>query len=243
MTFETIAVYMGGGGSIMGYLVFVVPTIILAMWAQSKVSSTYDKYVRVPSRGQITGAEAAAAVMRNAGISDVKIVKVRGHLTDHYDPIGRKLALSEENYHGTSLAALGVAAHEAGHAVQHKVGYAALKARMALVPITNIASSILPIGMIGSFFIIGGAFSYTLLKLGILCYVVLTVFQLITLPVEYDASARAKKELVALGILGNDEMVGVNKTLNAAALTYVAAFVSSLSYLFYLLSMVAGNRD
>ena len=227
----------------MGYLIFVVPTIILALWAQSKVSSTYNKYARVPSRGQITGAEAAAAVMRNAGISNVKIVKVRGHLTDHYDPIGRKLALSEENYHGTSLAALGVAAHEAGHAVQHKVGYAALKARMALVPITNIASSILPIVMIGSFFIIGGAYSYTLLKMGILCYVVLTVFQLITLPVEYDASARAKKELVSLGILGQEEMVGVNKTLNAAALTYVAAFVSSLSYLLYLLSMVAGNRD
>jgi len=243
MTIDTLAIYMGGGGSIMGYLVFVVPTIILALWAQSKVSSTYNKYARVPSRGRITGAEAAAAVMRNAGISNVKIVKVRGHLTDHYDPIGRKLALSEENYHGTSLAALGVAAHEAGHAVQHKVGYAALKARMALVPITNIASSILPIVMIGSFFIIGGAFSYTLLKLGILCYVVLTVFQLITLPVEYDASARAKKELVSLGILGQDEMVGVNKTLNAAALTYVAAFVSSLSYLLYLLSMVAGNRD
>ena len=240
---DVLAIYMGGGGSIMGYLVFVVPTIILAMWAQSKVSSTYNKYARIPSRGQITGAEAAVAVMRNAGISNVKIVKVRGHLTDHYDPIGRKLALSEENYHGTSLAALGVAAHEAGHAVQHKVGYAALKARMALVPITNIASSILPIVMIGSFFIIGGAFSYTLLKLGILCYVVLTVFQLITLPVEYDASARAKKELVALGILGKDEMIGVDKTLNAAALTYVAAFVSSLSYLMYLLSMVAGNRD
>ena len=240
---DVLAFYMGGGGSIMGYLVFVVPTIILALWAQSKVSSTYNKYVRVPSRGQITGAEAAAAVMRNAGISNVKIVKVRGHLTDHYDPIGKKLALSEENYHGTSLAALGVAAHEAGHAVQHKVGYAALKARMALVPITNIASSILPIVMIGSFFIIGGAFSYKLLKLGILCYVVLTVFQLITLPVEYDASARAKKELVALGILGKDEMVGVDRTLNAAALTYVAAFVSSLSYLLYLLSMVAGKRD
>ena len=240
---EVLAIYMGGGGSIMGYLVFVVPTIILAMWAQSKVSSTYNKYARIPSRGQITGAEAAVAVMRNAGISNVKIVKVRGHLTDHYDPIGRKLALSEENYHGTSLAALGVAAHEAGHAVQHKVGYAALKVRMALVPITNIASSILPIVMIGSFFIIGGAFSYSLLKLGILCYVVLTVFQLITLPVEYDASARAKKELVALGILGKEEMIGVDKTLNAAALTYVAAFVSSLSYLMYLLSMVAGNRD
>ena len=240
---DVLAIYMGSGGSIMGYLVFVVPTIILAMWAQSKVSSTYNKYARIPSRGQITGAEAAVAVMRNAGISNVKIVKVRGHLTDHYDPIGRKLALSEENYYGTSLAALGVAAHEAGHAVQHKVGYAALKVRMALVPITNIASSILPIVMIGSFFIIGGVFSYTLLKLGILCYVVLTVFQLITLPVEYDASARAKKELVALGILDKDEMIGVDKTLNAAAITYVAAFVSSLSYLMYLLSMVAGNRD
>ena len=240
---DVLAIYMGSGGSIMGYLVFVVPTIILAMWAQSKVSSTYNKYARIPSRGQITGAEAAVAVMRNAGISNVKIVKVRGHLTDHYDPIGRKLALSEENYYGTSLAALGVAAHEAGHAVQHKVGYAALKVRMALVPITNIASSILPIVMIGSFFIIGGVFSYTLLKLGILCYVVLTVFQMITLPVEYDASARAKKELVALGILDKDEMIGVDKTLNAAALTYVAAFVSSLSYLMYLLSMVAGNRD
>jgi Zn-dependent membrane protease YugP len=114
---------------------------------------------------------------------------------------------------------------------------------MALVPITNIASSVLPFVMIGSFFIIGGAFSLTLLKLGILCYVVLTLFQLITLPVEYDASARAKKQLVTLGILGNDEMVGVEKTLNAAALTYVAAFVSSLSYLIYLLSMLGGSRD
>jgi len=243
MTLDTLAMYFGGGGSIMGYLIFVIPTVILAMWAQSKVSSTYNKWVRVPSRGRITGAEAAAAVMRNAGISDVKIVQVRGHLTDHYDPIGKKLALSEENYHGTSLAALGVAAHEAGHAVQHKVGYGALKARMALVPITNIASSVLPIVMIGSFFVIGGSFSYTLLQLGVLCYVVLTVFQLITLPVEYDASARAKKELVSLGILGSDEMVGVNKTLNAAALTYVAAFVSSLSYLLYLLTILGGNRD
>ena len=243
MSIDTLAIYLGGGGSIMGYLIFIVPTFILAMWAQSKVSSTYNKYARVPSRGRITGAEAAAAVMRSAGISDVKIIQVRGHLTDHYDPIGKKLALSEENYRGSSLAALGVAAHEAGHAVQHKIGYGALKARMALVPVTNIASSVLPFVMIGSFFIIGGAFSLTLLKLGILCYVVLTLFQLITLPVEYDASVRAKKELVTLGILGNDEMVGVEKTLNAAALTYVAAFVSSLSYLIYLLSMLGGSRD
>ena len=243
MNMDMLAMFFGGGGGFMGYFIFVIPTIILAMWAQSKVSSTYNKYVRVPSRGGITGAEAAAAVMRNAGISDVKIVQVRGHLTDHYDPIGKKLALSEENYRGTSLAALGVAAHEAGDAVQHKVGYAALKVRMALVPITNISTRVLPIVMIGSFFLIGGALSVTLLKLGILCYVVLTVFQLITLPVEFDASARAKKELVSLGILGSDEMVGVSRTLNAAALTYVAAFVSSLSYLLYLLSMFGGRND
>ena len=243
MTMDMLAMFIGGGGSMLGYLVFIVPTFILAMWAQSKVSSTYNKYARIPSRGGITGAEAAAAVMRNAGVSDVKIVQVRGHLTDHYDPIGKKLALSEENYHGTSLAALGVAAHEAGHAVQHKVGYGALKARMALIPITNITSKVLPMVMIGSFFLIGGALSVTLLKLAVLCYVVLTIFQLITLPVEFDASARAKKELVSLGILGSDEMVGVNKTLNAAALTYVAAFVSSLSYLLYLLSMFGGSDD
>ena len=184
MNMDMLAMFFGGGGGFMGYFIFVIPTIILAMWAQSKVSSTYNKYVRVPSRGGITGAEAAAAVMRNAGISDVKIVQVRGHLTDHYDPIGKKLALSEENYRGTSLAALGVAAHEAGHAVQHKVGYAALKARMALVPITNISTRVLPIVMIGSFFLIGGALSVTLLKLGILCYVVLTAvsYTHLTLP-------------------------------------------------------------
>ncbi len=225
------------------FLILIVPTFILAFWAQSKVTSTYNKFVKVPSRGRITGAEAAAAVMRNAGIYDVDIVQVRGKLTDHYDPINKKLALSQDNYHGTSLAALGVAAHEAGHAVQHKVGYSALKARMALVPVTNIASSILPWVIIGPFFLGLGAMGGMLTQLAVVCYLVLTAFQLITLPVEFDASRRAKKQLVALGILGNDEMVGVDKTLNAAAWTYVAAFVSSLAYLLYLLTMVMGNRN
>lgn len=220
----------------------IVPTMLLGLWAQAKVSSTYKKYVQVGSRGRITGREAAAAVMEKSGIRDVEIVEVRGHLTDHYDPVNKRLALSGENYHGSSLAALGVAAHEAGHAVQHKVGYQALKARMALVPVTNIASSILPWVMFGPFFLFGqggGIF----LQLGVACYLVLTVFQLITLPVEFDASRRAKQELVAMGILGEDEMVGVNKTLNAAAWTYVAAFVSSLAYLLYLLSMLSGRDD
>ncbi len=225
------------------FLLLIVPTFILAFWAQSKVTSTYNKFVQVPSRGRITGAEAAAAVMRNAGIYDVDIVQVRGKLTDHYDPINKKLALSQDNYHGTSLAALGVAAHEAGHAVQHKVGYRALKARMALVPITNIASSILPWIIIGPMFIGMGYMGGVMMNLAVVCYLVLTAFQLITLPVEFDASRRAKRQLVSLGILGNDEMGGVDKTLNAAAWTYVAAFVSSLAYLLYLLTIVMGNRD
>lgn len=226
----------------MEFLILIVPTFILGLWAQSKVSSTYNKYVKVPSRGRITGAEAAAAVMRKAGISDVEITEIRGHLTDHYDPIRKRLALSSENYRGTSLAALGVAAHEAGHAVQHQVGYKALKARMALVPVTNIASSVLPWVMFGPFFLFGAA-GGIFLNIGIGCYLVLTAFNLITLPVEFDASRRAKKELVSLGILDSNEMVGVNKTLDAAAWTYVAAFVSSLAYLLYLLSMASGRND
>ena len=226
----------------MGFLIFIIPTFILALWAQSKVSSTYNKYLTVGSRSRITGREAAEAVMLNAGIRDVEIVEVRGKLTDHYDPMNKRLALSHDNYYGSSLAALGVAAHEAGHAVQHKQGYQALKARAALVPVTNIASSVLPWVMFGPFFLFGSS-GGIFLQVGVLCYVVLTVFQLITLPVEFDASNRAKKELVSLGILGQDEMVGVNKTLNAAAWTYVAAFVSSLSYLIYLLSMFGGRDD
>lgn len=212
------------------FLILIVPTIILGIYAQHKVSSTYNKWVRVASRGGITGREAADAVMRKAGVSGVDIVETGGHLTDHYDPINKRLVLSSENYRGTSLAALGVAAHEAGHAIQHKVGYQALKLRMALVPITNISSQLLPFVIIGGFLfnMLG------LLKLGVLVYLVLTIFQLITLPVEFDASRRAKQELVAIGIVGQDEMVGVSKTLNAAALTYVAAFVSSLANLIYL---------
>lgn len=226
-----------------GFLLFIVPTFVLAFWAQSKVSKTYKRYSQVPSRGGITGAEAATAVMRKAGVEGVQVVEIGGHLTDHYDPIHKRLALSSENYRGSSLAALGVAAHEAGHAVQHKVGYQALKARMALVPVTNIASSVLPWVMFGPFFLFGAAGGGIFLNIGVICYLVLTAFQLVTLPVEFDASKRAKKELLSLGILDSDEMVGVNKTLDAAAWTYIAAFVSSLAYLLYLLSMVSGRDD
>ena len=211
-------------------LSLILVPFIVGLWAQAKISGTYKKYSQVPSRGRITGREAAYYVMQNAGINDVDIVPIRGHLTDHYDPRNKKLALSEENFHGTSLAALGVAAHEAGHAIQHKVGYKALQMRMALIPITNIASKLLPMVIIGGFFF--GMLG--LIKLGILVYLVLTVFQLVTLPVEFDASRRAKLQLATLGIIDQDEMYGVSKTLNAASYTYVAAFIASLANLVYL---------
>lgn len=218
----------------MNFIFLIIVPILVGLWAQMKVKSAYSKYVQVPSRGRITGREAAAAVMESAGIYDVEIVQCHGTLTDHYDPSHKRLALSEQNYRGTSLAALGVAAHEAGHAIQHKQEYAPLKTRMALVPITGFASQLLPVVMFGGFFF--GGFGPVLLNLGILVYLVLTVFQLVTLPVEFDASKRAKAQLVGLGIVDRDEMEGVTKTLDAAAYTYVAAFVSSLGWLLYLLA-------
>jgi len=208
---------------------------IFALYAQIRVSSAYSKNAQIPSRGGITGREAAEAVMARAGVTDVTIEETDGHLTDHYNPGNKTLVLSSENYHGTSLAALGVAAHEAGHAIQHKEAYAMLNFRMALVPATNVVSGILPFLIIASFFLVRGL-TGILLDVAIICYAVLTLFQLITLPVEFDASARAKTQLVGLGILDRDEMPGVNETLNAAALTYVAAFISALLNLLYLLS-------
>jgi len=216
-------------------LVLLLLTFVFALYAQIRVSSAYNKNAQIPSRGRITGREAAEAVMHRAGITDVEITMTEGHLTDHYDPMHKRLVLSRENYRGTSLAALGVAAHEAGHAIQHKVGYSMLKTRMALVPVTMITSQMLPFIMIGGFFF--GGFGGIILDLGILCYAVLTLFNLITLPVEFDASRRAKLELVGLGIIDRDEMPGVAQTLNAAALTYVAAFMSSLLHLLYLLAL------
>ncbi|MDO8544666.1 MAG: zinc metallopeptidase [Opitutaceae bacterium] len=226
------------GGSFLSpgfFIILIVLVMIFSLYAQFRVSSVYGRNAKIASRGGITGREAAEAVMTRAGISDVEITETSGHLTDHYDPIHKTLVLSSENYRGTSLAALGVAAHEAGHAIQHKIGYSMLHLRMALVPATNFVSRVLPVVMLVGFFFARGL-SGMLLDVAILCYAVLTVFQLVTLPVEYDASNRAKAQLVELGIVGSDEMVGVKQTLDAAALTYLAAFVSSLLYLLYLLS-------
>lgn len=222
----------------MEFLVLILVPIIIGMYAQAKVSSAYEKYSRVATRSGATGRDAAAAVMRSAGIDDVQIVEIAGHLTDHYDPTKKVLALSSENYRGRSIAALGVAAHEAGHAIQHKCAYAPLNMRMALVPITNFACSLLPIVMLGGFFLFN---SMITIYAGIGIYIVLTLFQLITLPVEFDASNRAKAQLRNLGFVDGAEGRGVGEVLDAAAFTYVAAFVSSLGWLLYLLS-AANNR-
>jgi Zn-dependent membrane protease YugP len=216
------------------YLLLIL-VFVFSLYAQFRVSSAYNKNSRILSRGGLSGREVAEAVMGQAGIHDVTIVEIGGHLTDHYDPVRKQLALSSENYRGTSLAALGIAAHESGHAIQHQIGYRMLQFRMALVPATRIVSGILPFIIIGSYFI-ARWLTGTILDVAIICYAVLTLFQLVTLPVEFDASRRAKVQLVSLGILNRDEMPGVNETLNAAALTYIAAFVGSLLILLQLIS-------
>ncbi len=218
-----------------GFIWAFVLVFIFSIYAQIRVSSAYSKNSKIPSRGGITGREAAAAVMERAGITDVQIEETSGHLSDHYDPAHKTLVLSSENYRGTSLAAVGVAAHEAGHALQHHEGYKMLNFRMALFPATRIASGIIPFIYLASFIFLRGL-SGVILEVAIVCFAILTLFQLVTLPVEYDASRRAKVQLVSLGILDQDEMHGVNETLNAAALTYLAAFVSSLLTLLQLLS-------
>lgn len=225
------------------WAILIIIPMLFGFYAQMRVSSAYNKNVRIPSRGRITGREAAQAVMESAGIRDVQIVMVEGQLTDHYDPMHKRLALSEHNYHGTSLAALGVAAHEAGHAIQHKVGYAMMKFRQVLVPATQISAGasqfLIIIGIVLGAKGLGGIF----LTIGAVALAVICLFQLITLPVEFDASNRAKAQLVSLGILDRDEMPGVNETLNAAGLTYVAAFAASLGSLLHILLILAGGRS
>jgi Zn-dependent membrane protease YugP len=224
----------------MYWLLLLIVPVVLGVYAQMRVSSAYQKNLQIPSRGHITGAEAAQAVMHSAGIDDVEIVEVEGHLSDHYDPSHKRLALSSENYRGTSLAALGVAAHESGHAIQDKVGYTMMSVRQNMVPVMQFAAPVAYF-FTGFGFYLLGYMGHTMMMIGIAALSVMTIFQLVTLPVEFDASRRAKVQLVNLGILGRDEMPGVNETLDAAALTYVAAFVSSLGQLLHLLLMLNGG--
>jgi len=225
------------------WIVLIIIPMLFGLYAQMKIRSAYEKNVQIPSRGGITGFEAAQAVMRSAGIDDVEIVQVEGELTDHYDPINKRLALSEHNYSGTSLAAVGVAAHEAGHAIQHKVGYAMMGVRQSLAPATQIAAGVANFVMIAGIFLLSTAIGGKLLMIGAVALGLICLFHFVTLPVEFDATRRAKAQLVNLGIVQPDEMEGVHETLDAAALTYVAAFVTSAVYfLWYVLPLLTGSR-
>jgi len=223
----------------MNFLLLVLIPIFIGMYAQMRISSAYQKNSRIRARSGCTGREVAELVLRSAGIGDVRVQEIAGHLTDHYDPARKVLALSSENFNGTSLAALGVAAHEAGHALQHQQHYAPLKLRMALIPVTTFASQLLPIVMLAGFFLFH---SIAAIYVGVGIYLVLTLFQLVTLPVEFNASARAKVQLKRLGVISASEMGGVDETLDAAAFTYVAAFISSLGWMLYLLSAARNQR-
>jgi uncharacterized protein len=216
------------------WLLYIGVPLIIGIWAQIRVSSAFRKWGEVRASSNITGAECAREILEAAQIHDVDVVETNDFLGDHYDPSSKKLCLSSNVYNTPSVAALGIAAHETGHAIQHAKAYAPLKARMAIVPVTMIASQMLPFVIFGGlFFRITG-----LITLGIYCYLILLVFQLITLPVEFDASRRAKIILQQMGIVQpGGEMVGVNKVLNAAALTYVAAFIAALGNLLWLLSL------
>ena len=227
------------------YIYILIPAIILTIYAQSKVSSTFAKYSRVRSMSGFTGAQAAQELMHRAGIYDVRIERVAGNLTDHYDPSHKVLRLSDSVYSSTSLAAIGVAAHETGHAVQHQVGYAPLGLRSALVPLTNLSSQLaMPLLFIG--IIIGttrGSFGYMLIQAGIILFAVAVLFSIITLPVEFHASSRAIKMLGQYGILSDSELGPVRKVLSAAALTYVASALTAILSLLRLILIFGGRRD
>src|SRR5437764_8837716 len=232
MTLAYIYGYGYGMGS--NWLLLVGIPLIIGLIAQFRVSSDFKKWGEVRATANITGAEAAREILAAAKINDVQVVETNDFLGDHYDPTSKQLHLSTNVYNTPSVAALGIAAHETGHAIQHAAAYAPLKARMAIVPVTMIASQMLP------FIIIGGLFFRItgLITLGIYCYLILLVFQLITLPVEFDASRRAKIILREMGIVQSGrEVAGVNNVLNAAALTYVAAFIAALGNLLWLLSI------
>ena len=220
-----------GGGH---FLLYIILPAILGIWAQIRVSSAFRKWGQVRASSNITGAECAREILQAAQIHDVEVVQVDGFLGDHYDPTQKKLCLSSNVFGTPSVAALGIAAHETGHAIQHAKAYAPLKWRMAIVPMTMVASQMLP------FIIIGGLWFHItgLITLGIYCYLILAIFQLITLPVEFDASRRAKIILQQMGIVQpGEEVAGVNSVLNAAALTYVAAFIAAIGNLLWLMSM------
>ncbi|AXI09334.1 Zn-dependent protease [Oceanobacillus zhaokaii] len=227
-------------GSLGGYLIYIAILMIIPIWAQSRVKSTYKKYSKKATSSQMNGAEVARKILDDNGLYDVYIEETRGLLSDHYDPRKKVVRLSSDIYHGRSMASSAVAAHEVGHAIQDEQGYAFLRFRTALVPVANIGSNL-------SFvFILAGLFfgMTEMFLLGIIFMAAAVLFQLVTLPVEFDASNRAMGQLVSSGVIRNNEERETKKVLNAAAMTYVAAALTALAELVrFILMFVASNDD
>ena len=243
------------------YYILSLPALLLSMVFSARVKSVFGKYAKVPAASGMTGAEAAATMLARSGVTDVEIKTVSGFLSDHYNPVNKTLNLSPDVYKGRSLASLGVACHEAGHALQHAAGYRWLGLRTALVPVANLGSKFAYIVFFAGLMLstgaagqdgtaaagaaAGGGLGLLLVKAGIVLFCGAVAFSLVTLPVEWNASARAKKQLVALGMLSPGEEKGAATVLNTAFMTYVAAAVSSLSTLFYFLlrsGLLGGRR-
>ena len=225
------------------YLVIVLPCVVLSIWASTNVNSTFKRYAQQHSLRRISGAEAAQRVLNGNGVSGVRIERVSGNLTDHYDPKENVIRLSDSVYDSTSTAAIGVACHEAGHAVQYAQNYGPIKLRAAIVPATNFASKLaMPLILLGVLLTFFENFSFTLVYLGIACFGLAVGFQLITLPVEFNASRRAMQAIEKADILTVEEQKGARKTLTAAALTYVAATAVALAQLLRLLIIFGGRR-
>ena len=225
------------------YLVFVLPFIIISLLASANVNSTFSKYSNQLSRRSITGADAAKRVLFANGVTNVRIERISGNLTDHFDPKANVIRLSDSVYNSTSTAAIGVACHEAGHAVQHATAYGPIKLRGAIFPVANIGSKLaIPLILLGVLFGAMGYFSDTIINIGIICFAFSFLFQVVTLPVEFNASRRAMQAIESGNLLTNDELKGARKTLTAAALTYVAAAAASLAQLLRLIVLFGGGR-
>jgi len=229
------------------YFLFFLPPLLLSLWAGWRTKSTFAKYSKVGTANGLTGAQAAKRLLDRAGIADVKVVSTSGYLSDHYNPINKTLALSEPVYASNSVAAVGVACHEAGHAIQHANHYAPLWLRSALVPTANIGSKFGYWAMFGGLILLSGApaFGMKIFILGAVLFSAVVLFQLVTLPVEFDATARAKRLAVEGGVVLEQERAGMDRVLNAAALTYVAAAIATLGQLFYFLyraGLLGGRR-
>ena len=224
------------------YIIIVLPFVLLSMWASTSVNSTFKKYSKGRSISQITGAQAARRVLHINGVRGVRIELVSGNLTDHYDPKTNVIRLSESVYRSNSVAAIGVACHEAGHAVQYAKNYAPIKLRAAIIPVTNIGSKLaMPLIILGVLLSFGETISYTFVYLGIMCFSLSLIFQLVTLPVEFNASRRAMQAIESAGLLTVEEQRGAKKTLSAAAMTYVAATAVAFAQLLRLIVLFGGR--